>query len=162
MNNNQNSNTPNSPIPNSLTNMQPIMPDQTNNMNNSQTIMPNQNGNPNNTNQTNNINNIPNPIMNTNPNPINNIGNQQNKFINYGNPNETALNDLNVEGTYNKLEKPVYTNEPQVRENIENNKKNTIPVSKELKTVIIIALVLLIFIIFIPMVFEFVNDIRFN
>lgn len=88
---------------------------------------------------------------------------QQNQFINYeATQNETTLDNLNVKDDYYKLEKPDYTNNPVVKQNIEQYEKKTVPVSKELKTVIAIALILLIFIIFMPMIFDFLNDIRFN
>lgn len=136
MNNNQDfNNLPNSPIPNSLTNMVPTVPNQ-----------PNQNN-----------------LYLNQPNAITNNNQEQNKFINYNNsPSETSIADLNVEGSYNQLEKPSYTNDPQVKQNMAEHKKNTVPISKELKTVIVIALILLIFIIIMPIIFEFINDIRFN
>lgn len=162
MNNNQDfNNLPNSPIPNSLTNMVPTVPNKPNQNtinNNSQTLEQNQN---------NLYLNQPNAITNNNQeqNISNNniINQQQNKFINYNNsPSETSIADLNVEGSYNQLEKPSYANDPQVKQNMAEHKKNTVPISKELKTVIVIALILLIFIIIIPIIFEFINDIRFN
>lgn len=148
MNNNQDfNNLPNSPIPNNLTNMAPTVPNQ-----------PNQN---------NLYLNQPNALTNNNQeqnvSDNNIINQQQNKFINYNNsPSETSIANLNVEGSYNQLEKPSYANDPQVKQNMAEHKKNTVPISKELKTVIVIALILLIFIIIMPIIFEFINDIRFN
>ena len=77
--------------------------------------------------------------------------------------NETSINDLNVDGAYNKMNvAPDYVNDKQIKDNIESHKKNTVPVSKELKTVIIIALILLVFIIIMPMIFDFLNNLRFH
>ena len=76
---------------------------------------------------------------------------------------ESAIEGLNVKGNYNQLEKePDYVNDPQVRENMNPTKKNTVTISKELKTVIIIAIVLLVFIFVIPTIFELINKARFN
>ena len=86
-----------------------------------------------------------------------------NQFINTpNNYNETSLSDLNVDGTYNKLEKPDYTNDPKVIENIESRKKNTIPVTKEMKTFIIIILVMLVFIFIMPSIFDFIRNIKYR
>ncbi len=77
--------------------------------------------------------------------------------------NETSINDLNVDGAYNRMNiAPDYVNDKQVRENIEAPKKNTVPISKELKTVFIIALVLLAFIIVMPMLFDLISNLRFH
>lgn len=139
MNNNQNN-----PIPNVL----PTMPQMT--PINNQAPMQNQN-----------INQMP--AQNPNNSDVNLINNQNNKFINFdNNQNEQSLDNLNVDGSYNQLETSKYSNDPKVIQNINETKKNTVPISKELKTVIIIALVLLLFIIVMPMIFEFINDIRFN
>ena len=78
------------------------------------------------------------------------------------NQNNNMINNLNIDGTYNGIQAPDYVNEPIVRENIERKKKNTITITKELKTVIIIALVLLVFIIIMPMFFDLLNNIRFH
>ena len=84
-----------------------------------------------------------------------------NHFINNtNNYNETSLNDLNIDGTYNQMLKTDYSQEPKVRENIEKSKKNTIPITKELKTFLLIALVLFGFIIIMPYIFDFVRNIR--
>ena len=73
------------------------------------------------------------------------------------------LNDMNVNGTYNHMDAPPeYVNDQQVKENIVAPKKNTVPISKELKTVFIIALVLLVFIIVMPLLFDLLNNIRFH
>lgn len=103
------------------------------------------------------------PLQNQNNSDTNLINNQNNRFINFdNNQNEQSLDNLNVDGSYNQLETSKYSNDPKVIQNINETKKNTVPVSKELKTVIIIALFLLLFIIVMPMIFEFINDIRFN
>lgn len=154
MNNNNYNNNSNTQIPNSLPNLQQGIPNQNNINNNMQPLMPNQS----NLNMQSNDQNLVN-------NSIGGINNQSNQYINYdisNARNETSINDLNVVSDYNQMGRPEYTNDPKVMENINQQKKNTIPVSKELKTVIIIALILLVFIIIIPMVFDFVNDIRFN
>lgn len=139
MNNNQNN-----PIPNVL----PTMPQMT--PINNQAPMQNQN-----------INQMP--AQNQNNSDVNLINNQNNKFINFdNNQNETSLDNLNVDGSYNQLEKQKYDNDKKAMQNIEGYKKNTVPISKELKTVIIIALILLLFILIMPTIFEFINNIRFN
>ena len=77
--------------------------------------------------------------------------------------NDTSINDLNVDGAYNRINvAPDYVNDKQVRENMDFAKKNTVPVSKELKTVIVIAAILLIFIIVMPFLFDLISNIRFN
>lgn len=90
-------------------------------------------------------------------------------IINNSNSNATpvenqnnGLNNLNIVGNYNGMEAPSYVNEPIVKENITQNKKNTITITKELKTVIIIALVLLVFIIIMPIISDLLNKIRFH
>ena len=124
-----------------------------------------------------NNNNIPNmvpPIPNQNFNNVtgmnnqqvdpNNMNNQQqNAYINPNiNQNNTMINDLNVEGSYNQLENIPYANEERVIQNINENKKKTVTISKELRTVIILALILLLVILFMPNISEFINDFRFN
>ena len=79
------------------------------------------------------------------------------------NYNETSITDLNVDGQYNRMEKiPDYVNSPEVRENINPTKKNTITITKEMKTVLIIVGIMLIFIMFMPFLFDLVNKIRFH
>lgn len=76
---------------------------------------------------------------------------------------ETPINNMNIDGAYNRMNvAPDYVNEAQVKENIENAKKNTVPVSKELKTVIIIAAILFIFILVMPFLFDLISNIRFH
>ena len=77
--------------------------------------------------------------------------------------NETSLSDLNVEGTYNNMNAaPDYISDPQVMANIHPEKKNTITITKEIKTFIVIALVLLVFILIMPYLFDLFNKIRFH
>ncbi len=77
--------------------------------------------------------------------------------------NDTSINDLNVDGTYNRMNvAPEYVNDQQVKENIQAPKKNTVPISKELKTVFVIALILLAFIIVMPMLFDLLNNLRYQ
>ena len=132
----------------------------------------------NSTNQNINNNNVQNQsiIPNTQPSPINemNIGNDEvksqaveapkNEYVNNVGYNETSLNDLNVDGGYNKLEASTYSNEEVVRENIENHTKKTvkITITQEMKVIIIISVVILIFIIIMPFIFDIVENIRFN
>lgn len=75
------------------------------------------------------------------------------------------INDMNVNGTYNNMEAPSYVNEAQVTENVKiatGQKKVTVPVSKELKTVIIISVILLLFIFAMPILGDLLNNIRFR
>lgn len=108
------------------------------------------------------------PIIKNDNNAINalNIGdNNQNQVTSEPqNYNETSITDLNVDGVYNHMEKaPDYVNSPEVRENINPTKKNTITITKELKTVIIIVGVMLAFVIIImPLLFDLINKIRFH
>ena len=77
--------------------------------------------------------------------------------------NESSINDLNVDGSYNRLNvPPEYVNDVKVKENIEAPKKNTVPISKELKTVIVIALILLVFILVMPFLFDLISNLRFH
>ena len=72
---------------------------------------------------------------------------------------------MNVNGTYNNMEAPSYVNEAQVTENVKiatGQKKVTVPVSKELKTVIIISVILLLFIFVMPILGDLLNNIRFR
>ena len=75
---------------------------------------------------------------------------------------QTYLNELNVNGTYNKLESPQYENNQEKIDNQNNSKKNTITITKELKTIIIIALILLVFIFVMPNIFDLLNNFRFH
>ncbi len=115
---------------------------------------------PNQNEQNNNFNQVPNQNFN-NVTGMNNQ--QQNAYINPNiNQNNTMINDLNVEGSYNQLENIPYANEERVIQNINENKKKTVTISKELRTVIILALILLLVILFMPNISEFINDFRFN
>lgn len=116
------------------------------------------------------------PVPDANPSPIDTMNvedstkpkpvTEQNENQNVSNIsyNETSINDLNVEGNYNKLEASTYSNDPVVRENIENHNKKTvkITVSGEMKFIIIICVVILIFIIIMPFIFDLVENIRFH
>ena len=86
-----------------------------------------------------------------------NVNNNQNVH------NEASINDLNIDGTYNNMNvKPDYVNDPKVLENMNEPKKNTIKVNKEMKTFILIALFLLVFIILMPVLFDLLNKVRFH
>ncbi len=88
-----------------------------------------------------------------------------NQFITDSTYNETTINDLNVEGTYNNMQvNPTvdYMNDPQVQENLNRQKKKTVPISKELKTVFILVLVLFIFTFIIPILSDLINKLRFH
>ena len=77
--------------------------------------------------------------------------------------NETSITDLNVDGQYNRMEKiPDYVNSPEVQENIHPTKKNTVTITKEMKTVLIIVGVMLAFILIMPVLFDLLNKIRFH
>lgn len=106
----------------------------------------------------NNLNNQQSTDINLNEQMMNNI--DINNTVN--NQDNDMINNLNIDGTYNGIQAPDYVNEPIVRENIVGQKKNTITITKELKTVIIIALVLLVFIIIMPIFFDLLNNIRFH
>ncbi len=92
---------------------------------------------------------------------------KENQYVNSENRhNDTSLNDLNVEGNYNKLATPTtpYSNDEQVRENIEYHEKKTVKltITQEMKIFIIIGIVMLIFIIIMPYIFDIVENIRFH
>jgi len=176
MDNNQNNNSQ-MQIPNNLN----IVPDNNNNNQSTNRFI----NNVSNVNSTNlNFNNVPNQNINTANNiqsttdssPIDNLNiasdkqkkmtiEEQNQFIDKTNGyNETSLNDLNVDGKYNKLEKSPFSDDQIVRQNIENHekKKVTVTVTPEMKIFIIIAIIMLVFIIIMPFIFDFVENIRFN
>ena len=103
-------------------------------------------------------NNFFNPV-----NQVNNIVNLDNSVTSNTSSDKSNINDLNVDGTYNRINvAPDYVNDKQVKENMEAPKKNTVTVSKELKTVIVIAAILLIFIIVMPFLFDLISNIRFH
>lgn len=88
-----------------------------------------------------------------------NVHGNQSRFINTG-YNETAITDLNISEDYNNLNKIDYTKDPKVMENIQQfeGKKNTIPISKELKMIFMIAIGLFVFILIMPYIFDlFIN-----
>jgi len=91
------------------------------------------------------------------------ITDNSNQFIhNNLNYNETSLNDLNVDGSYNQMLKPDYSNDPKVIENLQGPKKNTVTITKELKTFFLIAIVLLIFIFVMPYIFDTLRNANIN
>lgn len=131
-----------------------------NNQNNNNPINTNQvNTNQVNTNQINN-NPVPSPqVMDDNRAIAPSMMQENNSDAN------AYINDMNVNGTYNNMEAPSYVNEAQVTENVKiatGQKKVTVPVSKELKTVIIISVILLLFIFVMPILGDLLNNIRFR
>ena len=98
-------------------------------------------------------------------NPLTDLNNSNNGNNNY---NESNINDLNVSGDYNNLNSnknngPIpYADDPQVIENIEKIEKKTVNLTAppEIKTIIILAIVLLIFIIVMPYIFDLIRNIR--
>ena len=98
-------------------------------------------------------------------NNIANSSDQNNQFINNNDYNSTMIDDLNVEGTYNDM--PMnspsdYINDPKVQENLNPQKKKTVTVSAELKTVFILVLILLAFTFLIPVLSDLLNELRFR
>lgn len=91
-----------------------------------------------------------------------NIHQDQNKFLNNNTFNEMTINNLNVDGTYNNISKPDYTNDPKVIENMNKMKKNTIKITNELKVFILISIILLIFIIVMPYISSFIRNIKYQ
>ena len=90
---------------------------------------------------------------------------QQNQFINKESiRNETSLNDLNVDGKYNKLDKSPYSDEEKVRDNIDNRQKHNIKITldHEKKVFLIIVAVMLVFIFIMPFIFDLIENIRFD
>ena len=57
---------------------------------------------------------------------------------------------------------PDYVRDPEVQENIHPTKKDTVTITKEMKTVLIIVGVMLAFIIIMPFLFDLVSKIRFH
>ncbi len=114
------------------------------------------------------VDNTPPPTIGV-PEATNNLANavDDNRFLNQTTTyTETAIDNQNAVDNNNQannnLQAPTYVNDPQVTENIQNQTKKTIPITKELKTVIFIALILLLFIIFMPAVFDLLNNARFR
>ena len=90
------------------------------------------------------------------------VNNTPENFINTD-YNDTSISDMNVEGSYNNMEvAPDYTTDPKVMAIIHPDKKNTVSIGKELKTFLLIAAVLLVFIFVLPILFELFNKIRFH
>ena len=148
---------------NSIPPVNNIIPDENNNLSEIPNVSTQQNS------VVNNVTQNTTPIIQNDNNAINalNIGDNNNQTqvsLEPQNYNETSINDLNVDGGYNHMEKaPDYVNSPEVKENINPTKKNTITITKELKTVIIIVGVMLAFVIIImPLLFDLINKIRFH
>lgn len=108
---------------------------------------------PNNLGQVNN-NHIPNQMpnnQNASEQVPNNVTQQPNNITSPSDVNNNNLiNELNVDGSYNNIEKQDITP-------TENNPKTkkTVTINKELKTLMIIVAILLVFISFMPIVFDF-------
>ena len=80
-------------------------------------------------------------------------------------PQLDGMDQSNAYNAPTTNEAPSYVNDPQVVENVQmvtGQKKATIPVSKELKTVAIIVIVLLAFVIVIPYLVDLMNKVRFR
>ena len=87
---------------------------------------------------------------------------QENQYVDTENKyNETSLNDLNVSGEYNQFQTLTtpFSDDEKVRENIEEHtkKRGTVTINQEMKTFIVIGIVLLIFIIIMPYVFDIIT-----
>lgn len=113
------------------------------------------------------IGNVNSQVADTVQTTITNYENNNNQFINNNSYNETSLTDLNVDGTYNNLEKqektPVdYMNDPQVQANLNKQQKKTVTITKELKTVIILVLILFAFVFIMPTLADYFNKLRFR
>ena len=91
-----------------------------------------------------------------------------NQFINVNNGySETVLNDLNVDDSYNQIQKEYtnpeeYINDPKVQANIHPEQANKITVTQELKTVLMLVAVLLVFIFVMPYVVDFFRGIIYH
>lgn len=81
------------------------------------------------------------------------------KFIN-NNIENTTLNDLNIDDTYNNTPKVNYSRELKVQENLKKN--NTITITSEAKVFILIIIVLLLFIIVMPYISDFISNIKYS
>lgn len=154
INNETNQSYPPQTLPQGINNTQSVIPNITNpNQNITSSVNPvNQTNNFTTANNTNE--NIPNgvvPGVNT-TNPVNSVPNDNSSY------NETSLTDLNIKGNYNNPEQNIHE---FTKENINNQKKKTVPISKELKLVIVIALILFIFILVLPNLFDIVMNIKY-
>ena len=92
------------------------------------------------------------------------LGNNSKFISNEAQFNETTINDLNVDGTYNNMGTPDYSQDPKVKENLEkinSGKKTTVQLPADSKTFIIIAIVLLIFILVMPYIFDLIRNIKY-
>ena len=181
MNNNQDSFSSN-PQFNNQNNMLPNQPSVTKNMEQPLNVIPQSK----NFNEQYNINNqVSNQSLNMNDyNSINNnqiqsnnnfteenplLNQKNNKFITQNiETQSTALNDLNVDGTYHNMGKYDYSQDPRVKANLEQNnlnqtakQKNTITITSEGKIFIIIIIALLLFTIVMPYIFDFIRNIKY-
>lgn len=86
----------------------------------------------------------------------------QNRFINsdMDTANNNSLNDLNIESEYQEGPKIDYSKDPKVMENM--NKKNTINIGSEGKIFLIIIIVLFIFVLGLPTVFDLLRKIQYQ
>lgn len=85
------------------------------------------------------------------------------RFINDNEFNETSINDLNINNGENDFNRIDYSRDPMVMQNIEEMRKPekmTITITKELKFIIIVALILFVFIFVMPYIFDFFRDIN--
>lgn len=95
---------------------------------------------------------ISNQVNNYNEEPVNNITNEVNNITSTQSNN--LINELNVDGSYNNIEKqdiePINNNETKT--------KKTVTINKELKTLMIIVAILLVFITIMPSIFDFFRN----
>lgn len=71
------------------------------------------------------------------------------------------INNMNVDGSYNKIEKDESLTTAGVTQQIEQ-KKATIKIGEEAKVFIIIIAIIFIFILVLPMLFDFLNSIKYR
>lgn len=102
----------------------------------------------------NTLNNQPQNINNTSEEEDFMLKNNQNKFINNEmEANDTGLNNLNIDDTYNNPTKIDYSQDRKVQENLK--KKNTVTITSEGKVFLLIVAVLFIFTFIMPYIFDF-------
>ena len=82
------------------------------------------------------------------------------------NNNQVKESNLNTNNQSNGINnEPSYINDPQIKENVQahlSGKKNTITITAELKTFIILALVMLVFIFVMPTLFDIISNIKYR
>lgn len=128
--------------------------------------------------------NLINPAINNTDVEKQNIGNHNVDMVNFVNPT-TAMdvvpeikpivnnNDYGGQNNFNSVNDKVNTNDYQLYDTsgyindsekpiVNVSKKTTVNINPELKTVILIALILLIAMFFIPSIFDFIDDLRIN